>query len=78
MKENLLRLQIDQPLGEMVKRCQKDKTIKAVIVHKIDGFSRNNIDFTLQSHLERGRRQAFIPHGKTLSLRIDTEIGFLT
>jgi len=29
----------------MIKRCQKDKTIDAVIVHKIDRFSRNNIDF---------------------------------
>ena len=30
---------------KMIKRCQKDKTIDAVIVHKIDRFSRNNIDF---------------------------------
>ncbi|MGQ9514728.1 MAG: recombinase family protein [Thermoproteota archaeon] len=30
---------------EMIKRCQKDKSIDAVIVHKIDRFSRNNIDF---------------------------------
>ncbi|MEM3061863.1 MAG: recombinase family protein [Candidatus Bathyarchaeia archaeon] len=30
---------------KMVKRCQKDKTVDAVIVHKIDCFSRNNIDF---------------------------------
>ncbi|MEM3423927.1 MAG: recombinase family protein [Nitrososphaeria archaeon] len=29
----------------MIKRCQKDKSIDAVIVHKIDRFSRNNIDF---------------------------------
>jgi DNA invertase Pin-like site-specific DNA recombinase len=36
----------DRPeFRRMVKRCQKDKTIKAVIVHKIDRFSRNNIDF---------------------------------
>lgn len=30
---------------KMIKRCRKDKTIDAVIVHKIDRFSRNNIDF---------------------------------
>jgi DNA invertase Pin-like site-specific DNA recombinase len=30
---------------KMIKRCQKDKSIEAVIVHKIDRFSRNNIDF---------------------------------
>ena len=30
---------------QMIKRCQKDKSIDAVIVHKIDRFSRNNIDF---------------------------------
>jgi DNA invertase Pin-like site-specific DNA recombinase len=30
---------------KMMRRCQKDKTIDAVIVHKIDRFSRNNIDF---------------------------------
>ncbi|MCK4252812.1 recombinase family protein, partial [candidate division WOR-3 bacterium] len=30
---------------EMIKRCQKDKTIDAVVIHKIDRFSRNNIDF---------------------------------
>jgi len=36
----------DRPaFREMVKRCQKDKTIDAVVVHKIDRFSRNNIDF---------------------------------
>ena len=36
----------DRPeFRNMMKRCQKDKTIDAVIVHKIDRFSRNNIDF---------------------------------
>jgi DNA invertase Pin-like site-specific DNA recombinase len=36
----------DRPeFKKMIKRCQKDKTIDAVIVHKIDRFSRNNIDF---------------------------------
>lgn len=36
----------DRPeFRKMIKRCQKDKTIDAVIVHKIDRFSRNNIDF---------------------------------
>ncbi len=36
----------DRPeFRNMIKRCQKDKTIDAVIVHKIDRFSRNNIDF---------------------------------
>ena len=30
---------------EMIKRCQKDKTVDAIIVHKIDRFSRSNIDF---------------------------------
>ncbi|MCP8313125.1 MAG: recombinase family protein [archaeon] len=36
----------DRPeFRRMIKRCQKDKTIDAVIVHKIDRFSRNNIDF---------------------------------
>jgi len=30
---------------KMIKRCQKDKTIFAIIVHKIDRFSRSNIDF---------------------------------
>lgn len=36
----------DRPaFKRMIKRCQKDKTIDAVIVHKIDRFSRNNIDF---------------------------------
>lgn len=36
----------DRPaFREMVKRCRKDKKIDAVIVHKIDKFSRNNIDF---------------------------------
>lgn len=36
----------DRPaFREMIKRCQKDKSIDAVIVHKIDRFSRNNIDF---------------------------------
>ena len=29
----------------MMRRCQKDKTIEAVIIHKIDRFSRNTIDF---------------------------------
>lgn len=37
---------VDRPaFRKMVKRCQKDKNIDAVIVHKIDRFSRNNIDF---------------------------------
>ncbi|MDD2666651.1 MAG: recombinase family protein [Methanocellales archaeon] len=36
----------DRPgFRKMMKRCQKDKTIEAVLVHKIDRFSRNNIDF---------------------------------
>ncbi|MGQ9778023.1 MAG: recombinase family protein [Thermodesulfobacteriota bacterium] len=36
----------DRPeFRRMIKRCQKDKSIDAVIVHKIDRFSRNNIDF---------------------------------
>ncbi len=36
----------DRPeFRKLIKRCQKDKTIEAVIVHKIDRFSRNNIDF---------------------------------
>lgn len=36
----------DRPaFKKMIKRCQKDKSIEAVIVHKIDRFSRNNIDF---------------------------------
>lgn len=36
----------DRPeFKKMMKQCQKDKTINAVIVHKIDRFSRNNIDF---------------------------------
>ena len=36
----------DRPeFRKMIKRCQKDKTIDAVIIHKIDRFSRNNIDF---------------------------------
>jgi DNA invertase Pin-like site-specific DNA recombinase len=36
----------DRPaFKRMIKKCQKDKTIDAVIVHKIDRFSRNNIDF---------------------------------
>jgi site-specific DNA recombinase len=36
----------DRPeFRKMIKRCQKDKTIDAVIVHKIDRFSRNTIDF---------------------------------
>ena len=36
----------DRPaFRKMIKRCQKDKSIDAVIVHKIDRFSRNNIDF---------------------------------
>ncbi len=36
----------DRPqFRKMIKRCQKDKTINTVIVHKIDRFSRNNIDF---------------------------------
>lgn len=30
---------------KIIKRCQKDKNIEAVIVHKIDRFLRNNIDF---------------------------------
>ena len=30
---------------KMIKRCTKDKKIDAVIVHKIDRFSRNNLDF---------------------------------
>lgn len=34
-----------QGFKKMMKRCQKDKTINTVIVHKIDRFSRNNIDF---------------------------------
>ncbi|MEM3786940.1 MAG: recombinase family protein, partial [Nitrososphaeria archaeon] len=29
----------------MIKRCQKDKSIDAVIVRKIDRFSRNTINF---------------------------------
>jgi DNA invertase Pin-like site-specific DNA recombinase len=37
---------VDRPeFRKMIKRCQKDKTVDAVIVHKIDRFSRNNIDF---------------------------------
>lgn len=36
----------DRPaFKQMIKRCQKDKSIDAIIVHKIDRFSRNNIDF---------------------------------
>ena len=36
----------DRPaFKEMIKRCQRDKSIDAIIVHKIDRFSRNNIDF---------------------------------
>jgi site-specific DNA recombinase len=36
----------DRPeFRKMIKRCQKEKSIDAVIVHKIDRFSRNNIDF---------------------------------
>ncbi|MEM3437950.1 MAG: recombinase family protein [Nitrososphaerales archaeon] len=36
----------DRPeFRKMIKRCQKDKTIDAVIVHKIDRFLRNTIDF---------------------------------
>lgn len=30
---------------KLIRRCQKDKNIDGVIVHKIDRFSRNNIDF---------------------------------
>jgi DNA invertase Pin-like site-specific DNA recombinase len=30
---------------KLIKRCQKDKSIDAVIVHKIDRFSRSTIDF---------------------------------
>jgi len=36
----------DRPeFRKLIKSCQKDKSIEAVIVHKIDRFSRNNIDF---------------------------------
>lgn len=36
----------DRPaFRKMIKRCQKDRSIEAVIVHKIDRFSRNNADF---------------------------------
>jgi DNA invertase Pin-like site-specific DNA recombinase len=36
----------DRPaFKRMIKKCQKEKSIDAVIVHKIDRFSRNNIDF---------------------------------
>jgi DNA invertase Pin-like site-specific DNA recombinase len=36
----------DRPaFKRMMKRCQKDKSIDAIIVHKIDRFARNNIDF---------------------------------
>lgn len=36
----------DRPeFRNMIKTCQRDKSIEAVIVHKIDRFSRNNIDF---------------------------------
>lgn len=39
---------------KMIKRCTKDKTIDAVIVHKIDRFSRNNLDFyTYKAILKR-------------------------
>src|SRR4030067_452063 len=36
----------DRPeFRKMIKKCQKDKAIDAIVVHKIDRFSRNNIDF---------------------------------
>ena len=55
---------------KMIKRCTKDKTIDAVIVHKIDRFSRNNLDFyTYKAILKReGVRLISVTENIVLSL----------